>query len=45
MMSDKDKELYLLKMETNMRANFIMINKMVTELLLGKMVINMLEIG
>jgi hypothetical protein len=44
-MSSKEKEFFLLKMEINMRANFKMITFMVTELLFGKMVIIMREIG
>jgi hypothetical protein len=41
----KEKELNLLKMGINMKANFKMINFMVTELLIGKMGINIRENG
>jgi hypothetical protein len=45
MVSNKEKELIVLKMGMNMRVNFTIIIIMVTEFIIGKMVINMREIG
>jgi hypothetical protein len=44
-MKGQEKELCIMKMGINMRENSKTVNKMVTELILGKMVINIREIG
>jgi hypothetical protein len=44
-MKGQEKELCIMKMGINMRENLITVYKMVTELILGKMVINIREIG